>query len=86
MKNKRPQGKFLVTKFEFGGCLVMSLERGCHSLKFTTNLEIWFTFGVFSKPYHKLITNLEKANFDQKITQKIQSKLGSKNVLNLKWS
>jgi hypothetical protein len=39
-------GKFLVTKFEFGGTSGMSLEEACHELEVTLNLELLITFGV----------------------------------------
>jgi hypothetical protein len=40
------EGKFFVTKFEFGGSFDMSLERDCHELKVTPNLELLVTFGM----------------------------------------
>jgi hypothetical protein len=39
------EGKFLVTKFEFGGSLGMSLEGDCHEVEVTPNLELLVTFG-----------------------------------------
>jgi hypothetical protein len=41
-----PEGKFLVTKFEFGGSFGMSLEGGCHEVEVTPNLELLVTFGM----------------------------------------
>jgi hypothetical protein len=38
------EGKFLVTKFEFGGCFVMSLKGDCHEIEVTPNLELVVTF------------------------------------------
>ncbi len=34
-----PEGKFLVTKFEFGKSIGMSLEGDCHKVEVTPNLE-----------------------------------------------
>jgi hypothetical protein len=34
----KPEGKFLVTKFEFGGSFGMSLEGDCHEVEGTPNL------------------------------------------------
>ena len=45
-RNLPSEGKFLVTKFEFGGSLGMSLEGDCHELEVTPNLELLVTFGV----------------------------------------
>ena len=45
-KSKRPEGKFLVTKFEFGGSFGMSLEGDCHEVEVTPNLELLVTFGM----------------------------------------
>jgi hypothetical protein len=39
MKNN-PEGKFLVPEIEFGGSFGMSLERDCHEVVFTPNLEL----------------------------------------------
>jgi hypothetical protein len=36
-----PEGKFLVTKFEFGRNFCMSSEGDCHELKVTPNLELY---------------------------------------------
>jgi hypothetical protein len=33
-----PEGKFLVTKFEFGGSFGMSLEGDCHEVEVRPNL------------------------------------------------
>ncbi len=41
-----PEGKFLVTKFEFGGSFGMSLEGDCHEVEVTSNLELLATFGM----------------------------------------
>jgi hypothetical protein len=35
-----PEGKFLVTKFEFGVSFGMRLEGDCHELEVTPNLEL----------------------------------------------
>ncbi len=35
-----PEGKFLVTKFEFGGSYGMSLEGDFHKVEITSNLEM----------------------------------------------
>jgi hypothetical protein len=41
----RSEGKFLVTKYEFGGSFGMSLEGDCHELvDVTPNLELLVTF------------------------------------------
>jgi hypothetical protein len=40
------EGKFLVTKFQFGGSFGMSLEGDCHDLEVTPNLELLVTFGM----------------------------------------
>jgi hypothetical protein len=47
--NMSPTGKFLVTKFEFGGSFGMSLEGDCHEVGVTFNLELLVTFGVSLK-------------------------------------
>jgi hypothetical protein len=39
-------GKFLVTKFEFGGSFGMSLEEHSHEVEVTPNLELLVTFGM----------------------------------------
>jgi hypothetical protein len=44
-----PEGKFLVTKFEFGGSFGMSLERDCHEVEVMPNLELLVTFGMSSE-------------------------------------
>jgi hypothetical protein len=43
-----PEGKFLVlvTKFEFGGSFVMSLEGDCHEVEVTPNLELLVFFAM----------------------------------------
>jgi hypothetical protein len=41
-----PEDKFLVTKFEFGGSLGMSMEGDCHGVEVTSNLEFLVTFGM----------------------------------------
>jgi hypothetical protein len=65
-KFKRPQGKFLVTKFEFGGSFGMEGE--CHEVEVTPSLEFLVTFGTSlegvclkreSKFHHKLILNVD---------------------------
>jgi hypothetical protein len=62
------EGKFLVTKFEFGGSFVMSLEGDCNEVEVTPNLEFLVTFGLslegvchelYALFYYKLIPNLE---------------------------
>jgi hypothetical protein len=35
-----PEGKILVTKFEFGGSFGMSLQGDCHDIEVTPNLEL----------------------------------------------
>jgi hypothetical protein len=50
------EGKFLVTKFEFGGSFGVTLGRDCHEGKVNTNLEFLVTFemnleGVCHKLY-----------------------------------
>jgi hypothetical protein len=42
----RSEGKFLGTKFEFGGSFGMSLEGDCHELEVTPNLEWLISFGM----------------------------------------
>jgi hypothetical protein len=37
---KRSEGKFLVTKFEFGGSFGMRLEEDCHEVEVMPNLEL----------------------------------------------
>jgi hypothetical protein len=39
------EGKFLVTKFEFGGIFGMSFEGDCHEVEVIPNLELLITFG-----------------------------------------
>jgi hypothetical protein len=46
IKKKTSKGKFLLTKFVFGGSFGMSLERNCHDLEFTPDSEWLFTFGM----------------------------------------
>jgi hypothetical protein len=41
-----PEGKFLVTKFEFGGSFGMSLEGDFHEVEVTPNLELLGAFGM----------------------------------------
>ncbi len=41
-----PEGKLLVTKFEFGGSFGMSLEGYCHEAEVTLNLKLLVTFGI----------------------------------------
>jgi hypothetical protein len=43
---RQAEGKFLVTKFEFGGSYGMSLEGDCHEVEVTPNLELQVTFGM----------------------------------------
>jgi hypothetical protein len=38
------EGKFLVTKFEFGGSFGMSFEGDCHELEVTPNVELLVAF------------------------------------------
>jgi hypothetical protein len=45
-KNLSPEGKLLVTKFEFGGSFGMSLEGDCHEIEVILNLELLVTFGM----------------------------------------
>jgi hypothetical protein len=40
------EGKFLVTKFEFGGSFIMSLVGDCHELEIAPNLELFVIFGM----------------------------------------
>jgi hypothetical protein len=40
------EDKFLVTKFEFGESFGMILERDCHEVNVTPNLELLVTFGM----------------------------------------
>jgi hypothetical protein len=54
---KLPEGKFLVTEFEFGGSFGMSLEGDCHEILVTPNLELLVTFGMCLKGVcHELYT------------------------------
>jgi hypothetical protein len=39
-----PEGKFLVTKFEFGGSFCICLEGDCNEVEVTLNLELLVTF------------------------------------------
>jgi hypothetical protein len=49
------EGKFLVTKYEFGGSFGMSLEGDCHEVDVTPNLDLLFTFGMsLEKVCHEL--------------------------------
>jgi hypothetical protein len=41
-----PEGKFLFTKFEFGGRFGMSLMGDCNELEVTLNLKLFVTFGM----------------------------------------
>jgi hypothetical protein len=41
-----PEGKFLVTKFEFGGSFGVTLEGDVHEVEVTPNLELLVTFGM----------------------------------------
>ena len=43
---KVPEGKFLVTKYEFRGNFVMSLSLDCLEVEVTPNLELLVTFGM----------------------------------------
>jgi hypothetical protein len=40
------EGKFLVTKFEFGGSFGMSLDEDYHELEVNPDLELFVTFGM----------------------------------------
>jgi hypothetical protein len=42
----KPKGKFLVSKFEFGGNFFTSLIGDCHKRTVTPNLELIVTFGM----------------------------------------
>jgi hypothetical protein len=42
----KPEGKFILTKFEFGGSFGMSLEGDCHEREVTPNLEFLVIFGM----------------------------------------
>jgi hypothetical protein len=54
---KTPEGKFLVTKFEFGGSFGLSLEGDCREVEVTPNLELLITFGMsFMGVCHELYT------------------------------
>jgi hypothetical protein len=71
------EGKFLYTKFEFGGSFGMSLEGDCHKVEATPNLELLVTFGMslegvcqelYTYFHNKLTPNLEVTkNFLKKI-------------------
>ncbi len=50
-----PEGKFLVTKFEFGGGFGMSLEGDCYEVEVTPNLESLVTFVI--RFIHKCTTS-----------------------------
>ncbi len=63
-----PEGKFLVTNFEFGGSFGMSVGGDCHEVEVTLNLELLVTFGMslegvcyelYTSFHYKLIPNLE---------------------------
>jgi hypothetical protein len=41
-----PEGKLLVTKFEFAGSFGMCLRGDCHKAEVTPNLELLLTFGM----------------------------------------
>ncbi len=41
-----PEGKFLITKFDFGGSFGMSSEGDCHELEVTPNLALLVTSGM----------------------------------------
>jgi hypothetical protein len=47
VKKCETEGKFLGTKFEFGGSFGMSLEGDSNKLEVTPNLEFLITFGVY---------------------------------------
>jgi hypothetical protein len=62
------EGKFLVTKFEFGRSFGMSLDLDCHEVEVTPNLQLLVTLGMslegvchelYSLFHYKLISNLE---------------------------
>jgi hypothetical protein len=40
------EGKFLVTKFEFGGSVGMILEGDCYEVEVTLNMVLLVTFGM----------------------------------------
>jgi hypothetical protein len=42
----KTEGKFIVSKLEFGGSFGMSLEGNCLEVEVTPNLEFLVTFGV----------------------------------------
>jgi hypothetical protein len=46
LKTGTPEGKYLITKFEFGGSFSMNLERDCREVEVTPNLELLVTFGM----------------------------------------
>ncbi len=46
LSKKRSEGKFLVTKFEFGGSFGMSLEGDCHEVEVKPNLELLVTLSM----------------------------------------
>jgi hypothetical protein len=45
----KTEGKFLVTKFKFGGSFGMILEGDCHEVEVTPILELLVTFGMSLK-------------------------------------
>ena len=66
LTNTNAEGKFLVTKFEFGGSFDMSLEGDCHDLEVTHNSELLVNFGMclegvchefYTKSHYKLVPN-----------------------------
>jgi hypothetical protein len=66
--SSKPEGKFLLTKIEFGGSFSMSLEGDSHEVEVTLNMELLVTFGMslegvcnvlYSYFHYKLIPNLE---------------------------
>jgi hypothetical protein len=53
----KPEGKFLVDKFEFGGTFGMSLEGDCYEVEVTPDLELLVTFGMSLEGFcHELYT------------------------------
>jgi hypothetical protein len=46
LNNLTPKGKFLVTKFEFGGSFGMSWKGDCHEVEVTPNLKLLVIFGM----------------------------------------
>jgi hypothetical protein len=50
-------GKFLITKFEFGGNFGISLEGDWHEVEVTPNLELLVDFGMsLERVYHELLS------------------------------